>query len=159
MLSGGRLVLSLKGNEERKLITSHFSSLYHTFPPFITVSLFSYFVTSPLSSHLLSPCLIHPFIAFSPLPFNFFFPLQPHVWEWLSIRGHVSFPAHKQYLKCKICTWISDDLDVSTAPAVSLGYHSGFICRSTPFHFMEANRAQRSVQTGNGREDKRANRK
>lgn len=39
-LQGGRWLLSLKGNEERKAITSHFSSPYHTFLVFITLPLF-----------------------------------------------------------------------------------------------------------------------
>lgn len=39
LLQGGRSLLSLKGNEERKPITSHFSSPYHTFLLFITLPL------------------------------------------------------------------------------------------------------------------------
>lgn len=39
-LQGGRSLLSLKGNEERKAITSHFSSPSHTFLLFITLPLF-----------------------------------------------------------------------------------------------------------------------
>lgn len=63
-LQGGRSLLSLKGNEERKAITSHFSSPYHTFLLFITLPLFlvlclfalklSFVVTLP---HLLPGCL------------------------------------------------------------------------------------------------------
>lgn len=39
-LQGGRSLLSLKGNEERKAITSHFSSPSHTFLLFITLPFF-----------------------------------------------------------------------------------------------------------------------
>lgn len=39
LLQGGRSLLSLKGKEERKPITSHFSSPYHTFLLFITLPL------------------------------------------------------------------------------------------------------------------------
>ena len=47
-----------------------------------------------------------------------------------------------------LCIWISDRLDVfSSPPADSLGYHSGFICRSARLCFMEAARTQRSIQT------------
>lgn len=68
MVQGGRSLLSLKGNEERKPITSRSSSPYYTLLLFITLPLSLFFlVSSPLSSHLLSPCLIystgasHPF--------------------------------------------------------------------------------------------------
>lgn len=64
LLRGGRSLLSLKGNEERKPITSHSSSPYHTFLLFITLPLLlflclfalklSFVVTLP---HLLPGCL------------------------------------------------------------------------------------------------------
>lgn len=63
-LQGGRWLLSLKGNEERKAITSHFSSPYHPFLLFIILPLLlalclfalklSFVVTLP---HLLPGCL------------------------------------------------------------------------------------------------------
>lgn len=64
-LQGGRSLLSLKGNEERKAITSHFSSPSHTFLLFITLPLFLVlclfalklsFVVTLL--HLLPGCLV-----------------------------------------------------------------------------------------------------
>lgn len=55
-----------------------------------------------------------------------------------------------------LCIWISDRLDVfSPPPADSLGYHSGFICRSARLCFMEAARTQRSIQTEWERERER----
>lgn len=49
--------------------------------------------------------------------------------------------------------WISDRLDVFPAPAVGLGYHSGFICRSALLCFMEAAQTQRSIHTEREREN------
>lgn len=89
VLSGGRSVLSLKGNEERKLITSHFSSLYHTFLPFITLSLFFLFVS--LHPQALIYCLLASFTH--PLPsilsLSNIFPATPY--DSPSVCLHVSF--------------------------------------------------------------------
>lgn len=54
-----------------------------------------------------------------------------------------------------MCIWISDRLDGSPAPAVSLGYHSWFICRSALLCFMAAARTQRSIQKEGGRKRER----
>lgn len=121
MLSGGRSVLSLKGNEERKLITSHFSSLYHTFLPFITLSLFFLFVS------LHPQALIYSLLASftHPLPsilsLSNLFPATSY--DSPSVCLHVSF----QSINGAYMLHDTVHLDVSPAPAVSLGYHSGFM--------------------------------
>lgn len=119
MLSGGRSVLSLKGNEERKLITSHFSSLYHTFLPFITLSLFFLFVS------LHPQALIYSLLASftHPLPsilsLSNLFPATSY--DSPSVCLHVSFQSiNGAYM-------LHDTVHLDVSPAVSLGYHSGFM--------------------------------
>lgn len=95
-LSGGRFVLRLKGNEEGKLIISHFSSLCHTFLPFISLS-FLFFLCHPILKPSFIVSLPHSPIHClqSSSPFKSPFPPPLHCdSRWLSIGS-------------TMCAWLS----------------------------------------------------
>lgn len=83
-------------------------SITLSYPLFLS-RFFSFSVTPPLSSHLLPLRLIHPSIAFNPLPFQIsFFPCYPCVSQRLSIGSAISaclLQAHKHCLCVRCCAY------------------------------------------------------
>lgn len=83
-------------------------SITLSYPLFLS-RFFSFSVTPPLSSHLLPLRLIHPSIAFNPLPFQIsFFPCYPCVSQRVSIGSAISaclLQAHKHCLCVRCCAY------------------------------------------------------
>lgn len=97
-LQGGRSLLPLKGNEERKAITSHFSSAYPPFLLFIALPLLlglrvsalklSFVVTLP---HLLPGCLPsrpcpRPLAGFAPASHHLYGSASWETWPGFELR-------------------------------------------------------------------------
>lgn len=154
-----------RATRKRELIASHFSSFHHTFLPFITLSLLSFCVTLPLSSHLFSsrPGPVQPSIH----PVPFYSPHTPHA-PRTTPRPCLpaSFQSINSVLMCYAVPMISDHLQLPLLPTSSslslpgTGSRPGITVRiyvaPVCSCFMEETKTQRSMQREKKGENDRA---